>query len=73
MNYSGYKGNSEFKADFKNSFLISRYGYPIKGHYFWYNPFKDNRTEQIEKQDIKDIDELLNNQFQNIVENLTTE
>jgi len=68
--YDFYNGYSEFKADFKNSFLISRYGYPIKGHYFLYNPFNDNRAEIIEKQDQEDIDELLNSQFQNIIENL---
>ena len=69
-----FDGTKEkFKAEFKNSFLVSRYGYPIKGHYFWNNPFKDNQEEKIEKQDQKDIEELLNIQFQSMVDNLKSE
>ncbi len=69
-----YNEKSHFKAEFKNSFLISRYGYPIKGHYFFHNPFNDDDlAEKIEIQDQKDIDELLNVQFANMIENLKTE
>ncbi len=71
--FTFHSENSTIKAEFKNSFLISRFGYPIKGHYFWYNPFNDNLKIQIEIQDQKDISELLNSQFENIEENLQIE
>ncbi len=57
------KTEEDIICEYKNSFLMKRYGFPLKGHYFFKLPFSDIPIEKIVKQDRIDILELLNHDF----------
>lgn len=54
----------DFNIEYSNSFLNSRFGFPIKGHYFWKMPFTKLSQERISNQDSIDVQELLSNQLE---------
>jgi len=69
--YELYHDGRNLNLKFKNTFLNSRYGFPIKNQFRFYNPFSGtSKEERIRKQDECDIEELLNNQLVLIEENL---
>jgi hypothetical protein len=48
---------------FKNTYLISRCGFPLKRHYFYNGPFSGSVSEKIYRQDSIDVQDLLNQQL----------
>lgn len=60
------------EVKYSNSVLINRCGKPLKSHYFYKGPFSAPLEEKIEKYDKNDVQELLNNQFEILMQNFST-
>jgi hypothetical protein len=54
---------------YSNSVLIDRCGKPLKSHYFYKGPFSAPLEEKIANHDKNDVQELLNNQFEILMQN----
>lgn len=61
--FNFYQYEQEFTVKYSNSFLNSRFGFPIKAHYFWKIPFTELSQIRIYRQDSLDVKELLGNQL----------
>ena len=57
------------EVKYSNSVLIKRCGKPLKSHYFYKGPFSAPLEEKIANHDKNDVQELLNNQFEILMQN----
>ena len=57
------------EVKYSNSVLINRCGKPLKSHYFYKGPFSAPLKEKIANHDKNDVQELLNNQFEILMQN----
>ena len=57
------------EVKYSNSVLIDRCGKPLKSHYFYKGPFSASLEEKIANHDKNDVQELLNNQFEILMQN----
>jgi hypothetical protein len=66
--YNLYSDNY-VEVKYSNSVLIDRCGKPLKSHYFYKGPFSAPLEEKIANHDKNDVQELLNNQFEILMQN----